>query len=228
MRLISIRSRFVMAALGVALSLSLGTSQAQTAGSVTGGAYGASVKTLTASLLDPGATGSVALPATGGIADNELTGLNVAGVLTTGTVSPVTTGVIGENADSAQSYAAVQDVNILNGVITARALLAMASSEGNGLQALSNGAGTTVVDLLINGVPTGVVSPAPNTQIAVPGVGTLILNEQTPTGNGTTTTGITVTALHLVQTTTDPLLGTTTKTGDIIVAVAQSGASFVR
>jgi|GraSoiStandDraft_41_1057321.scaffolds.fasta_scaffold761209_2 hypothetical protein len=227
MRPIRIRSRLAIAALGVALSLSLGTSQAQTADSVAGGAYGASVKTLAAS-LDPAATGLVTLPATGGIADNELAGLNVAGVLTTRTVSPVTTGVIGENAGSAQSYAAVQDVNILNGVITAKALVAMASSESNGVQALSNGAGTALVDLLINGVPTGVVAPAPNTQIGIPGVGTLILNEQTPTGNGTTGTGITVTALHLVQTTTDPLLGTTIKTGDIIVAVAQSGASFVR
>jgi hypothetical protein len=227
MRPIGIRSRLAIVGLGVALSLSLGTSQAQTAGSLSGSAYGASVKTLAAS-LDPSATGLVTLPATGGIADNELAGLNVAGVLTTRTVSPVTTGVVGENAGSAQSYATVQDVNILAGVITAKLVAAMASSESNGVQALSNGAGTTLVDLVVNGVPMGVVAPAPNTQIGVPGVGTLILNEQTPTGNGTTSTGITVTALHLVQTTTDPLLGTTIKTGDIFVAVAQSGASFVR
>ena len=60
MRPIRIRSRLAIVGLGVALSLSLGTSQAQTAGGVSGGAYGASVKTLAAS-LDPTATGLVAL-----------------------------------------------------------------------------------------------------------------------------------------------------------------------
>jgi hypothetical protein len=96
------------------------------------------------------------------------------------------------------------------------------------VQAASNAAGTTLVDLVVNGVAMGVVAPAPNTQIGVPGVGTLILNEQTRSGDGATSTGLDVTALHLVLTSTDPLTGATTKTGDIVVAAAGSSATFVR
>ncbi|HEV8685686.1 MAG TPA: choice-of-anchor P family protein [Gaiellaceae bacterium] len=206
------------------LSLSA-SSQAQTTGAVTGSAYGASVSALTGSLPQ---TPAATLPATGDIADADLASVNVAGLLTTKTLSSVTTGVVGENAASAQSYSTVQDVSILNGVITAKLVEAMASSTGNGAQAASNAAGTTLVDLVINGVPTGVASPDPNTQIGIPGVGTLILNEQTPSGDGTTSSGLNVTALHLVLTKTDPLLGTTTKTGDIVVAAAGSSATFVR
>jgi hypothetical protein len=226
MRRINNTRRLTIAALGMTIILSLSaSSQAQTTGSVTGNAYGASVKALTGSL---NATPSVTLPATGDIGDADLASVDVAGLLSTKTLSSVTTGVVGENAASAQSYSTVQDVSILNGVITAKLVEAMASSTGNGAQAGSNSAGTTLVDLVINGVPKGLVSPSPNTQIAVPGVGTLILNEQTASGNGTTSTGLDVTALHLVLTTTDPLLGTTTKTGDIVVAAAGSSATFVR
>jgi hypothetical protein len=210
--------------MAIILSLSA-SSQAQTTGAVTGNAYGASVSALTGSLSQ---TPAVTLPATGDMADADLASVNVAGLLATKTLSSVTTGVVGDNAASAQSYSTVQDVSILNGVITAKLVEAMASSAGNGAQAGSNAAGTTLVDLVINGVATGVSSPGPNTQIGIPGVGTLILNEQTASGNGTTSSGLDVTALHLVLTKTDPLLGTTTKIGDIVVAAAGSSATFQR
>jgi hypothetical protein len=226
MRKMRTTRRLAVAALGAAIVLSLSAaSQAQSTGSVAGNAYGASVKTLTAS-LDPAS--SVTLSAIDGINDAELASVNVAGTLTTKTLSSVTTGVVGENAASAQSYATAQDVSILNGVITAKVIVAMASSSSNGVQAVSNAAGTTLVDLVVNGVAMGVVAPAPNTQIGVPGVGTLILNEQTRSGDGATSTGLDVTALHLVLTSTDPLTGATTKTGDIVVAAAGSSATFVR
>jgi hypothetical protein len=218
--------RLAVTALGIAIVLSLSaSSQAQSTGNVAGNAYGASVKTLAAT-LNP--TSSVTLNAMDGINDAEVASVNVAGTLTTKTLSSVTTGVVGENASTVQSYATAQDVSILNGVITAKVIVAMASSSSNGVQAVSNAAGTTLVDLVVNGVAMGVVAPAPNTNIGVPGVGTLILNEQTASGSGTTSSGLDVTALHLVLTTTDPLSGTTTKTGDIVVAAAGSIATFVR
>jgi hypothetical protein len=226
MRGVRITRRLAVTALGIAIVLSLSaSSQAQSTGSVAGNAYGASVKTLAGS-LDPAS--SVTLNPIDGINDAELAGVSVAGTLTTKTLSSVTTGVVGENAASAQSYATAQDVSILNGVITAKVIVAMASSSSNGVQAVSNAAGTTLVDLVVNGVAMGVVAPAPNTQIGVPGFGTLILNEQTGSGNGTTSTGLDVTALHLVLTTTDPLTGATTKAGDIVVATAEGSATFVR
>jgi hypothetical protein len=218
--------RLTAAALGTAIVLSLSaSSQAQTTGDVAGNAYGASVKT-SAATLEP--TSAVTLNPIDGINDADVASVDVAGVLTAQSLSSVATGVVGENAATAQSYASAEDVSILNGVITAKAVVATASSSSNGAEAVSNAAGTTLVDLVVNGVAMGVVEPAPNTRIDVPGVGALILNEQRSSGNGATSTGLDVTALHLLLTTTDPLLGTTTRTGDVVVAAAASSATFAR
>jgi hypothetical protein len=75
----------------------------------------------------------------------------------------------------------------------------------------------------VNGIAVG-DSPAPNQQIALPGVGTVTLNEQTPRGNGQTTSGLTVNMIHVRL--TDLLTGA--QTGEIIVGNAQSDAAFVR
>ena len=47
--------------------------------------------------------------------------------------------------------------------------------------------------------------PAPNTRVDLPGVGYAVLNEQSLTGDGVTTSGITVNMIHVVL--QQPILG---------------------
>ena len=194
---------------------------ASAAGDVAGQAYGASVKTATATLDE---SPLASLPAGGGMGDAEMAGVDVASTLTANALSSVTTGVIGENAASAQSVAGLSDVNVLNGLVTAKAVVAIASSASNGASASSSHAGSTIVDLVVNGVSMGVAEPAPNTVIDVPGVGSVILNEQMPSGDGIQSSGLTVNMIHVVL--KDALTGAST--GDIVVGSAASIAAYSR
>jgi hypothetical protein len=71
---------------------------------------------------------------------------------------------------------------------------------------------------------------APNTNISLPGVGYVVLNEQIPTGDGVTSSGLTVNLIHVyLQSLTGGgctllgcLPGVLTTTGEIIVGSATS------
>src|SRR2546428_790503 len=80
--------------------------------------------------------------------------------------------------------ATVEHVNILDGLVTSNLVVAMCASFGDGTTASSNAEGSTLLNLTVNGVFMGDVTPAPNTTIAIPGVGSVILNEQTTGGDG--------------------------------------------
>ena len=62
----------------------------------------------------------------------------------------------------------------------------------------------------------------PNTQVSLPGVGYVVLNEQIPTGDGVHATGLTVNMIHVYL--TDPILGT--PAGEIVIGAAKSAASL--
>jgi hypothetical protein len=120
-------------ALGLLLTFSPGET-AQTSKSVAGGASGAAVKTATATLAP---TPSAVLPAGGGRGDAEAASVSVPGLLGANALSSSATGGVGENAASAQGVTGVSDVNILNGLITATSVVALASSRSNGRNATS-------------------------------------------------------------------------------------------
>lgn len=203
-----------------ALTVNMPSSRAQASNSATGDAYGAFVQTATGSLaraplatMDPTGMGDASAPA-----------LNVLGVLAAESLSSVTTGVVGENAASAQSGSTLQNVNILGGLISAQLVSGQSSSASNGGRATSNADGSTLAGLIVGGVPIADGVPTPNSQIALPGVGTVTLNEQIARGNGLTTSGLTVNMIHVRL--KDVLTGL--QTGEIIVGNANSDASFVR
>ena len=214
-------TRLVTAGLLAALAIGPTSARAQTGSGVAGQAYGASVAVIGAT---QGKTPLAVLDPALGLVQSSLASLTVAGVLTTGALDATSSGVVGENAATAQSRSSVAGVSILGGVVRAEHVLALASSASNGIRATSNAAGSSILGLVINGVPMGDVTPAPNTSVNVLGVGTVILNEQVPTGGGPNTSGLTVNMLHVVL--KNPLTGV--KTGDIIVGSAQSRASFFR
>jgi hypothetical protein len=191
------------------------TAAAQAANSVSGEAFGVSVNV---GVVAVPKTPDVVLPPDGGMVENEVLGVSVPGTVRSDTLRVMTSGAIGASTASAQSSATVEAVDIVGGLVTAKLVVAMASSTANGTTATSNAEGSTLVGLTVNGLPLGDVSPPPNTRIDIPGVGTVFLNEQIPGGDGVHTTALTVNMIHVVL--------TGAVAGDIIVASAHSDVNF--
>jgi len=164
---------------------------------------------------------SAALPAEGGMADADVDAAAVASTLTASTLNSITTGMADSAVGSAQTSAEAADVNILNGLITARQVLGVAASYVNQQAAGSGADGSVLLDVVVNGVSFA-GTPPPNTRIDLAGVGYVVLNEQTPTGNGVTTSGISVNMIHVVL--RNALTGLTT--GEILVGSATSAVAF--
>jgi hypothetical protein len=180
-----------------------------------GEAFGALINTNTTSVVKGPLA---ALPPDGGMAAVESADLTVANILSTDMLRAITTGAIGQVWSATQSLSTVEDVNILDGLITAKLVVPISSSTSDGFSASSNAAGSTIVDLVVGGVP---VAPniAPNTTMALPGVGYVVLNEQVGSGDGQGNSSLTVNMIHVVL--QDVLTGA--KTGDIVVGSATSG-----
>jgi len=201
-----------------AIALLVGATNARP-NSVSGEAFGISVN---AAGVTVGPTPHVVLPPDGGMVSDQLLRITVPNAAASTTLGVVTTGSIGPSTASAQSSASVESVNLLNGLVTARIVVAMSSSTADGSTATSTSDGSTLIGLSINGsLPTD-VTPSPNTRISIPG-GTVILNEQIASGDGVHTSVLTVNTIHVVL--NDPLTGTITV--DIIAASAHSDVNFV-
>ena len=200
-----------------AIGLLVGATSAHS-NSVSGEAFGISVN---AAGVTVGPTPHVVLPPDGGMVSDQLLNISVPNAATSTTLGVVTTGSIGPNTASAQSSASVENVNLLNGLVTSRIVVAMSSSTADGSTATSTSEGSTLIGLSVNGsLPTD-VTPPPNTRISIPGA-TVILNEQIASGDGVHTSALTVNMIHVVL--NDP---TGAITGDIIVASAHSDVNFV-
>ena len=187
---------------------------------VSGEAFGVSID---AAGVVVGPTPHVVLPRDGGMVRDQLVRISVPNIVTSGTLEVVTTGSIGASTASAQSSASVEALNLLNGLVTARVVVAMASSTANGAEATSTAQGSGLVGLSINGAAPVDVTPAPNTTISPAAGVTVILNEQIVGGDGVRTSALTVNMIHVVI--QDPL--TLAITGNIIVSSAHSDVDFV-
>src|SRR3989441_5680288 len=218
------RSVLTLAAIGLLVGVTTGNAQAWNTApnSVSGEAFGVSVKALAnGAEVTVGPTPHVVLCPEGGMAADQLLKISVPNLVSSGTLAVVTTGSIGPSAASAQSSATVEQVNLLNTLVTARLVVAMSSSRADGSTATSTADGSTLIGLSINGSQPVDVTPAPNTTVAVPG-GTVTLNEQIASGDGVHTTALTVNMIHVVL--REPVTGIVRT--DIIVASAHSDVSF--
>lgn len=190
------------------------------ANSVSGEAFGVSID---AAGVAVGPTPHVVLPSDGGMVRDQILRISVPDVAASATLEVVTTGSIGPSTASAQSSATVEELNLLNGLVTARLVVALSASTADGARATSTAEGSALIGLSINGSSPADVTPEPNTTISpVPGV-TVILNEQVPGGDGVRTSALTVNMIHVVL--QDPLTGAIR--GHIIVASAHSDVNFV-
>jgi hypothetical protein len=170
--------------------------------SVEGSAYGA-YASIDLGLVNGtlGAVPSVALPADGGEVSKSLA---TAG-LTVGLTAIVDLGVlevssagsgVGGSEGNVQSVAVVDGADILGGIIHADQVTASCSADTAG-----TGGSVTLVGASAAGVGTLEVSPAPNTGISIPGVGSLTVNQQTISSDGTlTVTGLSLSLLPVVGT----------------------------
>jgi len=205
------------------IGVTLALAPAAEAQAVGGKAYGAFVRSPLGTQQSAVAVLPPVTAVDDAMADGDADGVSVPGTISTDALTGTTSGSIGDAA-AAQSVATVFNVNLLNGLITASSLTATVSSTSNGAQATSNALGSTVADLVVNGVQltSGDASIAPNTRVTLPGVGYVVLNEQLPTGDGVRTTGLTVNLIHVVL--QNDLTGL--QTGELIVGSATSSAAM--
>ena len=222
MRISTIRPAGLLGALWLLSGVAGAFTPVAQAQSVSGSAYGAMVQ----GALGTQQSAVAVLPAVstddGAMADDAADAMSVPGALTAQTLAGTTSGAIGDAA-AAQSVATVFNVSLLNGLITASSLTAAVSSTSDGVQATSNALGSTLADLVVNGVrfTSGDGTVAPNTRVTLPGVGYAVLNEQLPSGDGVHSSGLTVNLIHVVL--LNALTGT--PTGEIVVGSATSSAT---
>ncbi len=160
--------------------------------------------------------------------------MSVAGALSSDFLNSITSGEIGAAEAGAQSTSSAASVNILNGLITADEVVANVMSSASQDGAFSSADGSTFTNLAIAGVGSlsGDSPITPNMNISLPGVGYVVLNEQIPSGDGVSSSGLTVNMIHvylqsLVGGILNPLTGqiiggTLQTTGEIIVGSATS------
>ena len=174
--------------------------------------FGVSVQTATLNQTSP----SAALSPDGSVTQDQAAEVTVGSLVTAQNAFATADGLSDDTQSDAFSSATLGTVNILNGLITADGVIAMASTTlGN-----NNADGSTLANLVVNGVQLS--DPAPNTRVDLPGVGYVVLNEQIATSGG-----ITVNMIHVVlqQPALDVLGGVTgyQTTGEIIVGSASTG-----
>jgi len=204
--------------LGLVLPMTVLASSAQ------GQAYGIAVKTNTVNQK----LAYVVLPAGEGTASNQEPGVSVPGFVTAQDLFAIVSGDPDAMDGSTEvSSATLGVVNLLNGLITADGVVAMASSSSGDAGVHSNAAGSSLANLVIGGAE--VSDPAPNTRMNLPGVGYVLLNEQLPSGDGVTMSGMTVNMIHVVL--QQPILGLLGQVigyrtvGDIVVGSAKSSVT---
>ena len=189
------------------LLLAPGALAGQMQARATASSYGVAVRTASVNVKSP----SVVSPADGTLAQDQGSTVTVATLVTAQDAFAMASGD-GTNPADAFSSATLGTVSILNGLITADGVVAMASSTAEG----SNAEGSSIANLVVNGVQ--VAAPAPNTRVELAGVGYVVLNEQVPTSNG-----ITVNMIHVVL--QQRVLGGYLTTGDIVVGSASSSVN---
>jgi len=193
--------------LGLVLPLTWAPRAAVAQGTATGQSYGVGVTT---ALVNQKVAQAV-LPAGEMLAQNQVSDATVPGLVTAQSIFAIVNGG-GTDGSDAVSSVTLGAVNVLDGLITADGVVAMATSTIGDV----NAEGSSLANLVVNGVQ--VDDPAPNTRMSLPGVGYVVLNEQLPTSGG-----VTVNMIHVVLQQT--VLGITRTTGNIIVGSASSSVN---
>ena len=144
---------------------------------------------------------------------NTVAGVDASPALRTGAVNTTAEATF----DSSRATSTVDGVNILEGLITARTVTAVANTRITSEGLRSNANGSAFENLVVAGVPI-IIAPAPNTRIELVGFGHVILNQQQKRSSPVSA-GITVNMINVFVTVENPLVPVGTR---IIVASASS------
>ena len=160
----------------------------------------------------PVVVGFVSIPPQGGHDHQDLDQLSTS-LVSSGTSVSDSAGQVLTSGSTSSSFTQAQNVCVLpsGGVCTvaATAIRSQANSTSDGGTSSSDPGGTSLLGVSVMGAPPMTASPPPNTTILVPGIGSVTLNEQTcdgggvpagtpPTCSGTTSSGMTVRAIHVI------------------------------
>src|SRR5467141_1318102 len=154
----------------------------------------------------PVVVGFVSIPPQGGHDHQDLDQLSTS-LVSGGTSVSDSMGTILPSSSNSSSFAKAQNLCALPvaGVCTvfASAITSQANSVSGGGKSSSDPQGTSLIGLSVGGMLVN-DNPPPNTTILLPGIGSVILNEQTCNGggvppcSGTTSSGIRVRAIHVI------------------------------
>ena len=185
----------------------------------------------------PVMAGFVSIPTTGGTDEQGALTTSVpadGSVLSAALTNTKSTGSLGATSSTASSRAEAANVCVLRVgtacTVRATAVKSHSTSGANGTSAFSNDAGTELLGLEVAGTSIP-ANPPPNTVIELPGIGFVVLNEQTCDNGtkanhscaGTKHSGLTVRAIHVVV--TKGALGLLPGV-DVVVSEAHSDATY--
>jgi hypothetical protein len=128
---------------------------------------------------------------------NTATGTNLNSFGSTGTVRNTITPTRSSTGRTLQTVSTVQKVDLLGGLIQASQVTGVATSTLSTTQSKSVGTGSAFSGLRVAGLSI-TTTPAPNTKIALPGLGYVILNKQNNFVNRSNVTGITIDMIDVV------------------------------
>ena len=139
------------------------------------------------------------LPCAGGTDQNGSAGSTYPGIGSTGALAANASGQISPTTSHATTSASVQNANLFAGLIQGNQISATATANWNGSG--SGSATTNLTNVTITGQPVA-ASPPPNTKLSLPGLGYVVLNEQT---SSSSTSGVaeSVNAMDIVVTFTN-------------------------
>ncbi len=160
---------------------------------------------------------------TGGkVRTNNVNSLDVDQTLSSGTGTTSAYGKQLATGGVARTTATVENLSLLNGLITADAVKAVAQDRFSDGQRTSSTEGSGFVNLKVGGILVP-LDAAPNTRLSLPGIGYVIVNEQQVPSSPTSTARVKVNGLRVVVTKDNALLGLPVGT-QIIVAHAEATA----
>lgn len=150
---------------------------------------------------------------------NSIASVSAPPLLSSGTVATSTTTQATATGVSSTATSTVQNISLLGGLVSVGALTSESTtSQNTATGAFSvSAAGTQFANLTVLGLPI-LLQPAPNTGITLPGIGSVILNQQT-SHVSKKTANLNVIAIHIDVTITTPLAKAGTQ---IVVSFAHS------
>jgi hypothetical protein len=135
---------------------------------------------------------------TGGkVRTNNVNSLDVGQTLSSGTGTTSAYGKQLATGGEAKTTATVEDLSLLNGLITADAVKAVAQDKLSDGQRTSSTEGSGFVNLIVGGILVP-LDAAPNTRLSLPGIGYVIVNEQKVPTSPTSTARVQVNGLRIV------------------------------